>query len=178
MPSLIRAASPRCLDIWLRTPRRGWPAAMCGARTVLPHTTAFRFPSVAGEFEGAVAAWAGLAPFAGSSVVAPPLPDDATQVDWAAGASVMMRTETLREIGLFDETFFLYFEETDLMQACRPGGVGLLVCATGAGGAHRLRLDRDEGMAAHAGLLVRLAPPLFRKKPWPRLCCDGFGPRG
>ena len=50
------------------------------------------------------------------AVVAPALPDKSAQLDWAAGASVMIRADTLRDIGLFDETFFLYFEETDLMQ--------------------------------------------------------------
>ncbi len=34
----------------------------------------------------------------------------------------MMRTSVLDRIGLFDETFFLYFEETDLcLRAARAG---------------------------------------------------------
>lgn len=86
-----------------------------------PHHTAFRFPSVAGEFEQA----ARLGPISRlfrHAIVAPPLPVKTQRVDWLAGASLMMRQSVLDEIGLFDETFFLYFEETDLcLRAARAG---------------------------------------------------------
>lgn len=36
-------------------------------------------------------------------------------VDWVSGASVMFRAEALRSSGLFDDGFFLYFEEVELM---------------------------------------------------------------
>ena len=39
----------------------------------------------------------------------------AGQVDWVTGASVMLRATALREAGLFDTGFFLYFEELELM---------------------------------------------------------------
>ncbi|MFC6586849.1 glycosyltransferase family 2 protein [Sulfitobacter pacificus] len=57
-----------------------------------------------------------------SYVVAPDLPQTATQVDWVAGASVLMRASMLDEIGIFDETFFLYFEETDLCKRAAVAG--------------------------------------------------------
>ncbi|KPQ06994.1 MAG: putative glycosyltransferase [Rhodobacteraceae bacterium HLUCCA12] len=86
-----------------------------------PHTTAFRFPSIAGEFEGA--ACIGLVSrLLKNSIVAPPLPTQTTRVDWLAGASVMIRQAVLDEIGLFDETFFLYFEETDLCRRAARAG--------------------------------------------------------
>lgn len=102
-------------------PKAGFAASHVRGQDGAPHTTAFRFPSVAGEFEGAIR-FGPVSRLLRGSIVAPPLPDDATQVDWAAGASVMIRTETLREIGLFDETFFLYFEETDLMKRAARAG--------------------------------------------------------
>jgi hypothetical protein len=77
------------------------------------HCTAFRFPSIAGEFEGA-ARTGFISKMLHRAVVAPPLPQTATRVDWVAGASMLLRAEMLRDIGTFDETFFLYFEETDL----------------------------------------------------------------
>ena len=86
-----------------------------------PHCTAFRFPSIAGEFEGA--ARLGLISKAlRGAIVAPPLPQATTQVDWVAGASVLVRGDMLREIGFFDETFFLYFEETDLCKRAAVAG--------------------------------------------------------
>ncbi|UWR23512.1 glycosyltransferase family 2 protein [Sulfitobacter sp. S190] len=85
------------------------------------HTTAFRFPSVAGEFEGA----ARLGVFSrllAAAQVPMPQPAATRQVDWSAGASMMLRQSMLDEIGLFDETFFLYFEETDLCLRARRAG--------------------------------------------------------
>lgn len=35
-------------------------------------------------------------------------------VDWLLGSCLFMRVKALKEIGLFDERFFLYFEDTDL----------------------------------------------------------------
>ncbi|MAX72709.1 MAG: hypothetical protein CMH66_03390 [Nioella sp.] len=51
-----------------------------------------------------------------------PIPEATTRVDWLAGASLMMRAEVLEEIGLFDEGFFLYFEETDLCHRAKNAG--------------------------------------------------------
>jgi hypothetical protein len=87
----------------------------------LVHTTAFRFPSIAGEFVDA--ARLGVIERLLPNVSVPmPQPQTTQQVDWSAGASMMLRATMLREIGTFDETFFLYFEETDLcLRAARAG---------------------------------------------------------
>ncbi len=86
-----------------------------------PHRTAFRFPSITGEFEGAARTGLVSRVLSGAAV-APPLPQAARQVDWVAGASVLLRGEMLQEIGLFDEVFFLYFEETDLCKRAAAAG--------------------------------------------------------
>jgi len=36
------------------------------------------------------------------------------EVDWLLGSCLFMRTSALKEVGWFDERFFLYFEDTDL----------------------------------------------------------------
>jgi GT2 family glycosyltransferase len=36
------------------------------------------------------------------------------EVDWLLGSFLFCRTKALKEVGLFDERFFLYFEDTDL----------------------------------------------------------------
>lgn len=85
------------------------------------HVSAFRFPTALGELEGA-ARLGPLSKLLRNHVVPLPVPDETVMVDWLAGASLMMRAETLEQIGLFDEAFFLYFEETDLcMRAARAG---------------------------------------------------------
>ena len=56
------------------------------------------------------------------SIVAPPPARVACRVDWLAGASMMIRRPVLDEAGLFDEAFFLYFEETDLCRRALAAG--------------------------------------------------------
>lgn len=112
---------PGCLPAMVahleQTPRAGFVGSHVRGEDGVDHTTAFRFPSIAGEFEGA-ARFGPITRLLRRSVVAPALPDQTTKVDWVAGASVLIRARTLAQIGGFDETFFLYFEETDL---CRRG---------------------------------------------------------
>jgi len=45
-----------------------------------------------------------------------------TKTDWVAGASMMVRKEILRDVGLFDERYFLYFEEVDFCLNVRRAG--------------------------------------------------------
>ncbi|MCZ0963325.1 glycosyltransferase family 2 protein [Paracoccus benzoatiresistens] len=85
------------------------------------HETAFRFPSVVSEFEGA-SRTGPITCLLSRYVVVLPVPESATEVDWAAGASLMMRRSMLERTGGFDEKFFLYFEETDLCRRARRAG--------------------------------------------------------
>lgn len=50
-----------------------------------------------------------------------PLLED-RQVDWVSGASFMVRRAVLEDVGLMDDAYFLYFEETDLMTRARQAG--------------------------------------------------------
>ncbi len=80
-----------------------------------PVTAAFRFPGI-------------LSTFAGALVFGPvtrllrkwetPLPPSTPtqRVGWVAGAAVMMRLPAVRRAGYFDPTYFLYYEEVDLMR--------------------------------------------------------------
>ena len=49
-----------------------------------------------------------------------------TEVDWVTGAVMLLRKAALDETGLFDERFFLYFEDEDL--CCRMWQKGWKVC--------------------------------------------------
>jgi len=84
-------------------------------------STAFRFPSVLGELEHGVrlgivskllAKWA----------VVQRMTNEPQQVDWLPGASMMIRRQVFESVGLMDENYFLYYEETDFcLQAKRNG---------------------------------------------------------
>lgn len=82
--------------------------------------SAFAFPTVGRELVrgGRMAIFERL--FANGKLVS--FGEAAEDVDWATGASVMFRAEALRESGLFDTGFFLYFEEVELMWRMRKAG--------------------------------------------------------
>lgn len=87
-----------------------------------PHLTAFRFPSFGSEVLGSFRLDAIRRVWPAAEVPIRPMPERTRQVDWLAGASMMLRRECLESVGLFDETFFLYFEETDLCRRARLRG--------------------------------------------------------
>lgn len=43
-------------------------------------------------------------------------------VDWVSGACMFIRRQALSEVGLFDERFFMYWEDADLCQRMRQSG--------------------------------------------------------
>ena len=82
--------------------------------------SAFRFPSIGREFvRGAgidmVGRLLGIAPTLIAS-------DSSCDADWVTGASCLIRTNALDIEGLFDDGFFLYFEEVELMFRLRQAG--------------------------------------------------------
>lgn len=82
---------------------------------------AFRFPTLASELCAAL----DIGPVTrmlGRWAVARQMSPMAQPVDWICGASMMIRPEVLRAIGGFDESYFLYFEETDFCLRARQAG--------------------------------------------------------
>ncbi|WP_341632025.1 glycosyltransferase family 2 protein [Sphingomonas agri] len=107
--------------------------------------SAFTFPSLRGEFSRGARTAALDRLFR-----VPPIVIDAkeaSEVDWTTGASVMFRVEALREVGLFDEGFFLYHEEVELMWRLRQAGWQIALEAESrvrhVGGAATGMHDRD-----------------------------------
>ncbi|MDD7971543.1 glycosyltransferase family 2 protein [Roseinatronobacter alkalisoli] len=107
----------------LQNPQTGFVGSAVEGEDGTPHEVAFRFPSVWSEFEAA----------ANTGIITRMLykyrvpvgfPQSTCRVDWCTGASVMFRRATLDQIGLFDETFFLYFEETELCHRAWAAGWG------------------------------------------------------
>jgi GT2 family glycosyltransferase len=90
-----------------------------------PHETAFRFPSVLSEFEES-ASTGPISRLLARWRVPLPIPQVTTRLDWLAGASMMIRRGVLDRVGMFDEAFFLYFEETELCLRAARAGFGTL----------------------------------------------------
>lgn len=116
-----------------------------------PEASAFRFPSAWSELERS----ARLGPLSralGAHTVRFSSAHDAPgEVDWVAGASMLIRRPVLEQVGLFDEAYFLYYEETDLCWRARQAGWRVSYVRTAAvshvGGAstgvqHRTRVER------------------------------------
>ncbi len=116
-----RGAIRALMDHLDRHPETGFAGSYIYGEDGAPHRTAFRFPSAAGEFEAQVR-FGPVSRLLKRWIVAQPIPEATCRVDWLAGASLMMRQAVLDRIGLFDETFFLYFEETDLCRRAALAG--------------------------------------------------------
>lgn len=103
------------------TPEAGFAGSYIYGEDDDPHLTSFRFPSIASEFESGIN-FGPVTRLFKNRVVPIPIPSETRPVDWLAGASLMMRQSVLDEIDLFDEQFFLYFEETDLCRRAALAG--------------------------------------------------------
>jgi GT2 family glycosyltransferase len=101
-------------------PRCGAAGSMLIGSDGKPAASAFRFPSPGREFVSA-----SQSEFLGRLFGIAPIVVDTKQsatVDWVTGASVMFRADALRDAGLFDDGFFLYFEEVELMRRLHATG--------------------------------------------------------
>jgi GT2 family glycosyltransferase len=92
--------------------------AALGPRLVYPdgrvQSSAWRFPSPATAALGLVTLGrAGILQSGGG---------ETRDVDWAMAAALLVRREALDEVGLFDEGFFIYSEETDLCRRLSNAG--------------------------------------------------------
>nr|MCU0567237.1 glycosyltransferase family 2 protein [Oculatellaceae cyanobacterium Prado106] len=98
-------------------------AGMAGSRLEEPDETvqcsAFRFPSLCSELDDGLRL--GLVTKLISEKIVPilPVPTENCQVDWVAGASMIVRRQVFETAGLMDEQYFLYFEEVDFCLAAQ-----------------------------------------------------------
>lgn len=83
---------------------------------------AFRFPSLLSEFEWRLQfGWATR--ILRRWVVPQTMTPETQPIDWIPGASMMIRPLVFDRIGGFDETYFLYFEETDFCLRAKRAGI-------------------------------------------------------
>lgn len=100
-------------------------AGILGSRLEDPDGTlqrsAFRFPSILAEFEDGVRIGLLTRLLARFRVPMPPA-DQPHRCGWVAGASMLVRREVFEQIGLLDEGYFLYYEETDFCYRAHQAG--------------------------------------------------------
>jgi hypothetical protein len=96
------------------SPRLEWPDAT-------PQQSCFRQPSPFSELIDAARTGAVTATFARFNV---PLPvsDGIVRPEWTSFACVLVRRDTLNEIGLMDDGFFMYFEDAEFCRRVRDAG--------------------------------------------------------
>ncbi|HVN87195.1 MAG TPA: glycosyltransferase family 2 protein [Candidatus Binatia bacterium] len=128
-------------------------AAIVGCKLILPdgrvQRSARRFPS----------AWRSLC---NAIALADLIPTVVTAVDYVDGAAMLVRMDAMREIGGFDEQFFLYVEDADLCRRVHDRGWRVLydprVAVVHLGGASTTRGSarddrlRWEGLARYAAI--------------------------
>ncbi len=111
-------------DFLLTNPKAGAAGAKLVGLDDSAQRSSFRFFSIISEFETTVRTGIFSKIFS-KWRVAPEQEDVEHETDWVCGAAVMMRREALLAAGLFDETYFLYYEETDLMLQMKRAGWGI-----------------------------------------------------
>jgi N-acetylglucosaminyl-diphospho-decaprenol L-rhamnosyltransferase len=86
-----------------------------------PQTSAFRFPSIWSELDHGLRLGV-VSRLIQHRRLAMPIVMEPCLSDWLAGASLMIRREVLSSAGLFDEDYFLYFEEVDFCHRAQQAG--------------------------------------------------------
>lgn len=103
------------------------PAAAAAGASIsspegVPVASAFRFPGIVSTFASALCLGPVSRLLRAWEVSLPPAMGT-QRVDWVPGAAVMLRLSAVQRAGYFDPSYFLYFEEVDLMrQLTRQGG--------------------------------------------------------
>ncbi len=120
--TIVRQGALRALlDFMEQNPKVGIAGSCLEDPDGTQQCSAFRFHSLASEFEASIQ----LGPISKLLqrwAVAPPLERKTAPFDWVAGASMLVRKEVFDQVGLMDESYFLYYEETDFCGRARQLG--------------------------------------------------------
>jgi N-acetylglucosaminyl-diphospho-decaprenol L-rhamnosyltransferase len=118
---VLPGATQALVDVLAANPTVG----IVGSCLVDPDGTqqysAFRFPTIASEFEASARVGI-ITRLLREWMVAPPRERKTARYDWLSGASMMIRREVIRDVGPMDERYFLYYEETDYCRRATAAG--------------------------------------------------------
>ena len=120
--TVLREHAIQALVAFMRThPDAGIAGSRLEDPDGTPQCSAFNFPSAWSELDRGLRLGV-VAKLIEDKLVRRPIPNEASRVDWVAGASLLVRREVFEHVGLIDEAYFLYFEEVDfLLRAKRAG---------------------------------------------------------
>jgi N-acetylglucosaminyl-diphospho-decaprenol L-rhamnosyltransferase len=117
LPGAVRAL----LDFMTAHPECSIAGSRLEDRAGTAYCSAFNFPSAWSELDRGLQLGI-VTKLLANRTVQRPIPNEACEVDWVAGASMLVRREVFEQVGLIDEAYFLYFEEVDFLLRARRAG--------------------------------------------------------
>jgi N-acetylglucosaminyl-diphospho-decaprenol L-rhamnosyltransferase len=109
------------LDFMDKHPRAGIAGSGLKNLDGTSQRSAFRFPSAWSEFEGSVNVGL-LSRALKRRIVWLPISDQACEVDWVGGASMIIRRDVFQDIGILDEGYYTHYEDVDFCFNARKAG--------------------------------------------------------
>jgi len=121
--TVVRPGALQALvDFMDKTPEAGIAGSRLEEPDGTPQCSAFRFPNVWSELDSGLRLGLVTQLLAQQIVPILPVTELIQQVDWVAGASMIVRRQVFETAGLMDEKYFLYFEEVDFCVAAKNAG--------------------------------------------------------
>ena len=120
--------APGALRLMADYARRHWDVGVVGPRLLYPdgqvQSSRRRFPTRGVLFveSTVLQRWVPNLGWLRRYYVADRSADECQEVDWVVGACLLVRGEVVRQVGLFDERFFMYSEELDWCRRIRLAG--------------------------------------------------------
>lgn len=122
--TLVRPGAFRILvDFLAAHPEAGIAGGRSEDLDATPQMCCFRFPNAINELLGYIGIGV-LDRLLQRHLTRLGIPEEPRAVDWVSGAFMLVRKEVIDDIGLMDESYFLYFEETDFTRRARLAGWG------------------------------------------------------
>lgn len=112
----------RLVDFMDANPRVGIAGGLLRYPDGRLQCSTFRFPSLLSEIDSYLRLGPVTRLLRDHTLYMDPPPATSRPVDWVTGACFVVRRDAIERAGMFDETFFLYFEEIDLCRRVRAAG--------------------------------------------------------
>ena len=109
------------VDFMDRRPRAGIAGSQFLSPTGEIQSSPFRFQGILSELDRGMQLGL-VSKLLSRWAVSPPTPSEACQADWISGASMILRSSMLAQIGLLDEGLYTYFDDIDICLRARRQG--------------------------------------------------------